>query len=109
MIVRIWRTGLDLSREDEYRAFEETQSLPMFRQQAGFRGVLFLRQDGSAAALTYWESPEAVARLGESDTYRATVDRLEQTRLLRGSQTVEVFQVTAGHLEHMTIDDKLSD
>src|SRR5215210_1273041 len=56
MIVRIWRTGVDRSRLEEYAHFEEERSLPMFREQPGLIGVLFLREgEDRAAALTFWE------------------------------------------------------
>jgi hypothetical protein len=41
LIVRIWRTGVDPDRALEYREFAQSRSLPMFRNQPGFRGVLF--------------------------------------------------------------------
>ena len=98
MIVRIWRTAIEPHREAEYREFEQQQSLPMFRQQTGFLGVLFLRSNTSAAALTLWGSEEDVERLARSPTYLATVERLERTRLLRGDQTVEAFEVAGAHI-----------
>jgi heme-degrading monooxygenase HmoA len=100
VIVRIWRTAVDTGREDEYREFEEQQSLPMFRRQAGFLGVLFLRSNQGAAALTLWAGNEEVERLAQSPTYLATVERLERTGLLGGDQTVEVFEVAGAHIDH---------
>jgi hypothetical protein len=100
VIVRIWRTALDTSREHEYREFEEQQSLPMFRRQAGFLGVLFLRSNQGAAALTFWACNQDVERLAQSPTYLATVQRLERTGLLGGDQTVEVFELASAHLDH---------
>ena len=56
MIVRIWRTGVDRSRLEEYARFEEERSLPMFSEQPGLIGVFFLREgEARAAALTLWE------------------------------------------------------
>lgn len=99
MIVRIWKTGIDRIRESDYKLFEEERSLPMFRKQTGFLGVLFLRSTDGAAALTFWESAEDVARLPESSTYRETVGQLETTGLLRGDQVIETFEVAATHLD----------
>ena len=45
MIGRIWRTHVLLDRAVEYEAFARDVSLPMFRQQQGFEGVLMLRRD----------------------------------------------------------------
>jgi heme-degrading monooxygenase HmoA len=98
VIIRIWRTAIDAQREDEYRRFEEEQSLAMFRQQPGFLGVLFLRSEVDAAALTIWESREHVDRLADAPSYVATVERLQQTGLLCGEQSIEVFDLVAGDL-----------
>jgi heme-degrading monooxygenase HmoA len=99
VVVRIWRTAIDASRDDEYREFEERRSLPMFREQPGFLGVLFLRSNEGAAALTLWESKEDLGRLAHSRTYLATVERLERTGLMRGDQTVEVLEVAGAHVD----------
>ncbi len=83
MLVRIWRTGVDAARLAEYGEFERKRSLPMFREQRGLLGVLFLREaDDRAAALTFWEDGEALLAAG----------------LLRGEQPVEVFEVEGGEL-----------
>ena len=71
----------------------------MFREQAGFRGVVFLRSEQGAAALTFWETEADVEQLARSATYRATVERFGQTNLLRGAQTVEMFEVAGTHLD----------
>ena len=54
-----------------------------------------------AAALTLWEARDDVNRLAFSGTYRGTVRRLEQTGLLRGDQTVEVFNVASLDIERL--------
>lgn len=103
MLFRIWRTGVDSQRWPEYARFEREYSLPMFRQQPGCRGVLFVRiPDGSgAAACTFWDDRASIGRLASSPTYQATVARLRETRLLVGSQTVEVFEIAAGALNQL--------
>jgi heme-degrading monooxygenase HmoA len=99
MIVRIWTTEIDESREDEYRRFEQDHSVPMFRQQQGFVGVVFLRRAGGAAAVTLWRSREDADRLPESTSYRETVQRLESTGLLRGAQAVELLELSSAYME----------
>ena len=94
MIVRIWRTQLDNSRMNEFERFERERSLPMFRQQEGFLGVIFLRSQGECAALSLWEDLESVEKLSKS--YRETVQLLESTNLLQGSQSIEVFEERGG-------------
>ena len=99
MLVRIWRTSVDAARLAEYGEFERKRSLPMFREQRGLLGVLFLREaDDRAAALTFWEDEEAIQALATSPSYNRTVETLLATGLLRGEQSVEVFEVEGGEL-----------
>ena len=44
MVARIWRTGVKPERFEKYERFARERSLPMFRAQRGFIGVLFMRQ-----------------------------------------------------------------
>ena len=101
MLLRLWRTGVDPQRWPEYARFEREHSLPMFCEQAGCYGVVFVRtSDGSgAAAWTFWQDWGAIERLAQSRTYQATVTRLLDTGLLTGSQSVEVFDVATGALD----------
>jgi heme-degrading monooxygenase HmoA len=97
VIVRIWRTRIDPARSEEYERFAGERSLPMFRRQAGFRGVLFASGDESErVVLTFWENVGAVDELGRSPTYRETVDALLASGILTGEQTVEVLDVHGG-------------
>ena len=97
MIVRIWRTGIDPARAGEYERFAGERSLPMFRRQAGFRGVLFASGDETErVVLSFWENADAVEELGRSPTYRETVDALLATGILTGEQTVELLDVDGG-------------
>ena len=97
MIVRIWRTGIDPARAEEYERFAGERSLPMFRRQAGFRGVLFASGDETErVVLSFWENEGAVEELGRSPTYRETVDALLATGILTGEQTVELLDVDGG-------------
>ena len=97
MIVRIWRTGIDPARAEDYERFARERSLPMFRAQRGFRGVLFAAGDAAERmVLSFWEDAGAVAALDGSPTYRATVDALLASEILTGEQTVEVLDVHGG-------------
>ena len=99
MIARIWRTGIDPARAEEYERFAEERSLPMFRMQEGFRGVLFTTgPDGRRAVISFWEDAGAVEALDRSVSYRETVAALVGTALLRGEQSVELFEVHGGEL-----------
>lgn len=103
MIIRIWRTQVDPSRMAEYEHFEQTYSLPMFHQQNGCLGVLFLCTEKDCAALSLWENEQAIEQLATSPTYQATVRQLQSTGLLRGEQSVEVFEIQGGDLEMQAI------
>jgi heme-degrading monooxygenase HmoA len=99
VIVRIWRTGIDPTRADEYERFAEERSLPMFRAQPGFRGVLFTTAgDGSRAVISFWEDEAAVELLDRSQSYSETAAILGSTGILRGEQSVEVLDVSGGDL-----------
>jgi heme-degrading monooxygenase HmoA len=98
MIVRIWRTQLDPNRREEYQLFAEKRSLPMFRAQRGFLGVLFAGVGSERAVISLWEDVEAVAALDSSPSYRETVDEISATGFLAGGSSVEVLEVHGGDL-----------
>ena len=99
MIVRIWRTGIDPARADEYERFAEQRSLPMFRTQPGFCGVLFTTAaDGGRAVISFWDDERAVELLDRSESYRDTASALGSSGILRGEQTVEVLTAHGGEL-----------
>jgi heme-degrading monooxygenase HmoA len=99
VIVRIWRTGIDPARADEYERFAQERSLPMFRAQPGFRGVLFTTAaDGDRAVISFWEDEQAVELLDRSESYRETASALGSSGILRGEQSVEVLDVGGGDL-----------
>jgi heme-degrading monooxygenase HmoA len=96
VIVRIWRTGVDEHRIDEYQRFADEESLPMFKQQPAFRGVLFTRAGAACVVISFWENADATQALETSPTYRETVRRITQAGFLNGPQSVEVFEVHGG-------------
>jgi heme-degrading monooxygenase HmoA len=98
MIVRIWRTRVDPTRLEEYEVFAERHSLPMFRAQRGFLGVLFAGVGSERAVISLWEDAGAVTALDSSPSYRETVARISATGFLAGSASVEVFAVHGGDL-----------
>jgi heme-degrading monooxygenase HmoA len=93
MVLRIWRTGIDESRADEYRDFVRRKSVPMFSSQPGFLGVLFAEAARQRAVVTLWESPAAAAALEESKSYRHTVAAIEAAGFLDGESHVETFEL----------------
>ena len=104
MLVRIWRTRVDPAREAEYVGFAQEYSLAMFRQQPGCLGVLFLNAPPDWGALSYWQNDAALAALDTSPTYLETVRRLDETGLLVGPSSVEVFAVHGGFVGDLILD-----
>src|SRR5947209_8067836 len=93
MVLRIWRTGIDESRGNEYRAFARRNSAPMFASHHGFLGVMFAAAPGQRAVVTFWESSSAAAGLAESSSYRQTMAAIEAAGFLEGPSNVEVFEL----------------
>jgi hypothetical protein len=98
MIVRIWRTRVDVGRVREYERFAIDRSLPMFRQQPGFLGVLFARTGGDCLVLTVWHGPGAIEALEASPSYLETVARITDAGFLVGDPSVEILEVHGGDL-----------
>ena len=99
MILRIWHAKLNSVRLEAYRLFERERSLPMFRKQPGLLAVLFLREaEDYAASLTVWEDKGAVEALTSSPSYQRAVRELEESELLVGKQSEEIFEVEGGDL-----------
>ena len=99
MVARIWRTGVKPERFEEYERFARERSLPMFREQRGFVGVLFMREKADrAAVLTLWEDEKAVEELEASPLYRQTVEAILGSGLLAREQSVELFKVHGGRV-----------
>jgi heme-degrading monooxygenase HmoA len=97
VIVRIWRTGIDPARAEDYERFANERSLPMFRAQAGFRGVLFASGgETERVVLSFWADAGSVAALDDSPSYAETAGALLETGILAGQQTVEVLDVHGG-------------
>jgi heme-degrading monooxygenase HmoA len=99
MVARIWRTQIDEIRADEYRRFAHAKSLPMFRDQPGFLGVLFGANPGQRTVITLWRDLASAQRLDQSATYKSTVADIEATGFLRGESTVEVLELEGFFLE----------
>ncbi|MFG2000621.1 antibiotic biosynthesis monooxygenase family protein [Spirillospora sp. NPDC048911] len=98
MIMRIWRTQVDQARATEYERFAAEESLPMFRAQRGFLGLLFGRHGGDCVVTTLWEDHAAADALEGSAHYQETVARITAAGFLAGESEVERFEVHGSHL-----------
>jgi heme-degrading monooxygenase HmoA len=99
MIARIWRTQIDETRADDYRRFARVKSLPMFREQPGFVGVLFAANLAERTVITLWRDIASAQRLDQSETYKSTVAEIEATGFLRGESSVEVLELEGFFVE----------
>jgi heme-degrading monooxygenase HmoA len=98
MVIRIWATKVVPSRLAEYELFAHEYSLPMFRQQPGFRGVLFARSGADCVVVTLWQDQEAAEALSTSPTYRSTVEQISETGFLVGASSLQVLELHGGLL-----------
>jgi heme-degrading monooxygenase HmoA len=98
MLIRIWRTQIDEARAPDYEAFARERSLPMFRAQEGFAGVLFARDAASCVVISLWRDAAAVDALAGSTSYQDTATALAATGMLVGEASVEVFELHGGRI-----------
>jgi heme-degrading monooxygenase HmoA len=98
MLARIWRTKLDISRIADYEHFAIQRSFPMFKDQPGFLGVLFARQEADCAVITFWDQPAAIEALESSPVYLTTVAEINQTGFLVGDASVDILDIHAGEI-----------
>jgi heme-degrading monooxygenase HmoA len=106
VILRVWRTRIDEARSREYRVFAQERSLPMFRQQAGFVGVLFAQHGAERAVISLWRDFESVEALASSESYQATVGEIVGTGFLQGESSVEVFELEGAFLGGALFEDR---
>jgi heme-degrading monooxygenase HmoA len=82
----------------EYEENEHNRSIPMFRQQPGCLGVMFLRSSANCCALSFWKDLEAVARLKTSTSYLEASAFYASSGMLVGEPSLQVFELSGGFL-----------
>lgn len=92
-VARIWRTAVDRDRLLDYERFAAEVSLPMFRMQPGFAGVVMMRHDDECIVLTLWDDDAATAALARSPSYLETVRRIEAQGFLLGDSALSTYDV----------------
>ena len=107
MLIRIWRVNIVPERIGDLEDFANTYSLPMFRMQAGCLGVLFTRDGYNCAVISIWENMQAIEKLKASPSYNDTVEKIADTRMLEGEQSVEIFEAFGGFLGYDEIAKSL--
>ncbi len=98
MIIRVWRARVDDARASEYERFAEEASLPMFKEQHGFRGSLFGRSGEECVVVTVWDDDAAADSLDASPSYSKTVSSIRAAGFISVELGVERFDVHAAHL-----------
>lgn len=76
MLQRIWRCTISPERSSEYEEFAREFSLPMFRDQPGFRGCVMSRVGGDCEVLTLWDDEASIEALQISASYLSTVAKI---------------------------------
>ena len=97
MLLRIWTTGVNPEREQEYVSYARRRSRPMFLSQPGCLGVFFLRRsDGHHATCSLWSDATSVTALAQAPSYQHIAAGLAATGVLVGQPSIEVFEVKGG-------------
>jgi heme-degrading monooxygenase HmoA len=99
VLIRLWRTKLVQSRIAEFEENERNRSAPMFKQQPGCLGVLFLGTNDDCLVLSFWKDRNSVDALASSPSYRAVVDFYSSSGMLIGTPTLDVFELKSGFLD----------
>jgi heme-degrading monooxygenase HmoA len=102
MKCRIWKTGVVVGRFEEYERFARDISLPMFRSQDGFQGVVMAGDGAERLVITLWRDETAIAALDSSPAYKETVARIVAAGFLTGDQSVDVHDVHLADLARST-------
>ena len=99
MIIRLWTTRVAPGRMAEYEQNERNRSTPMFREQPGCLGALFVRCAETCAALTFWKDMNSVERLATSRSYLEASAFYSSSGMLIGAPSLEVFEVSGGFFD----------
>lgn len=93
MLMRTWTTTIDSVREVDYERFAHDISVPMFREQAGFLGLIMARAGALRSVVTFWENEAAIAALEASERYIATLELIGRQGFLGAGQPVTIMAV----------------
>lgn len=99
MLIRIWKVRILKDRTEDLRDFARTESLPMFKKQAGCLGVLFTLDGNLCATISVWKDRRSIESLKTSQSYKETVDKILATGMLEDEQSVEIFDCFGGYLD----------
>lgn len=98
MIVRVWNTGYDPARLDDFIAFARERLEPFFRAQDGCLGCFFTHDAVEWRTITFWRDQKAVDTVKDSDIYRTILLDLVNSGLLLGGQQTRIMTVAGGGL-----------
>lgn len=100
MIARVWHGWSSVGNADAYQRHFETTVLPNLRQVAGFRAAQLWRRHEAGeiefAAVTTWDSVDAIRAFAGADYERAVVEPEARRVLTRFDERVSHYQVVVG-------------
>jgi quinol monooxygenase YgiN len=96
MIVRVWISGYDPARLDDFIAFARDRLEPFFRHQDGCLGCMFNYDDAEWRTVSYWRDLAAIEAVKSSPAYRAMLNELVASGILTGAQSVRIMNVAGG-------------
>jgi hypothetical protein len=99
MFIRIWKVIIEANRIDDLKYFARTESLPMFKKQAGCLGVFFTLDRNQCATITLWKDMASIDALKSSKSYMDTVEKILASGIFEGEQSIEIFDCFDGYLE----------
>ena len=89
-LARTWRAQIHDDQLDDYLAFLEERSYPMFRSLPGCLGVVYMRDGRDVTVVSVWEDGSAVKNLETNQLYNDTVEELERRKILESTGPVVV-------------------
>jgi heme-degrading monooxygenase HmoA len=98
MVFRLWHANIHQSRQQDYMDFAHKQSVHMFKQIDGFKGVFFLENGEDVGVLSLWQDMAAAQNLAKHPLYQDTVAQLQATGILRSTRSVEYWEASGGVL-----------
>ncbi|WP_341896105.1 antibiotic biosynthesis monooxygenase [Ferrovibrio terrae] len=98
MIVRVWISGYDATRLDDFIDFARDRLEPFFRDQDGCLGCMFNYDAEQWRTVSYWRDMAAIDAVKTSPVYHEILEDLVASGMLAGSQSVRTMNVAGGRL-----------
>jgi hypothetical protein len=99
MLTRTWKVHIHKDRIGDLKHFARTESLVMFKKQAGCLGVFFTLDGNKCATITLWKDMASIVALKSSKSYMDTVEKIVASGIFEGEQSIEIFDCFDGYLK----------